>query len=127
MCHPTRSLEQTEGKGHLPQSSDEQPSMRAELQVVMSAVCDMPTSELPQLLGELEQVRCTALARLTGPAPIKAEADELLNIDGAARRLGVSVDYLYRHHKTLPFARRIGRRLLFSSAAIERYIRHNRP
>jgi hypothetical protein len=41
----------------------------------------------------------------------------------AAVRLGVSPDYLYRNHRRLPFTRRMGRSLRFSSAGIEQYIR----
>ena len=74
-------------------------------------------------MGELEQLRCTALMRLAAPAPGAPQTtDELLNVDEAARRLGVSQDYLYRHHRTFAFERRVGRRLLFSASGIEKYI-----
>ena len=77
--------------------------------------------EIPVLLGELEQIRVTALARLSMPLP-PAAVDELLDVDTTAKRLGVSRDYLYRNRKQLPFARRIGRKLLFSSIGLGKYM-----
>ena len=80
--------------------------MRNELQTVLMAVRELPAGELPRLLGELEEIRCTAMARLTAPAPSQSQADELLSAPEAARRLGISQDYLYRHHHNFPFTRR---------------------
>jgi len=56
--------------------------------------------------------------------PQQHQPDELLNAAESARRLGVSQDYLYRHHRTFAFARRVGRRLLFSASGIEKYIKN---
>ena len=97
--------------------------MRNELQTVLIVARELPSVELPRLLGELEEIRCTALARLTGPSLVQSQADELLSAPEAARRLGISQDYLYRHHRDFPFARRVGRRLLFSAVGIEKYIK----
>ena len=97
--------------------------MRNELQTVMMAARELPAGELPRLLGELEEIRCTAMARLTAPALAQSQADELLGATEAARRLGISQDYLYRHHGDFLFTRRVGRRLLFSALGIEKYIR----
>lgn len=98
--------------------------MRDELQFVLRAALELPAEELPRLLGEIEEVRCTAMARLTAPAPIQsAGADGLLSIAEASRRLGVSKDYLYRHGVEFPFTRRMGRKLLFSSLGIEKHIK----
>ena len=98
--------------------------MRDELQFVLRAARELPADELPRLLGEIEEVRCTAMARLAAPAPAQsAGADELLSVEEASRRLGVSKDYLYRHGGDFPFTRRMGRKLLFSSLGIEKHIR----
>lgn len=51
--------------------------------------------------------------------------DENLSIDEAAQRLGISKDFLYRHD--LPFKVRIGRRVLFSSRGISRWLDEQRP
>src|SRR5687768_14957748 len=48
-------------------------------------------------------------------------ADENLSAEEAARRLGVSKDWLYRQAGSLPFAVRIGRRLVFSARGLERW------
>jgi len=101
--------------------------MRDALQTVLRAAQELPVTELPRLLGELEECRCTAMARLTMPAPVQAQSDELLDVAEAAHRLGLSKDYLYRHHSDFPFTRRVGRKLLFSALGIERYIRQLRP
>lgn len=100
--------------------------MRNELEIVLIAARELPAAELPRFLGELEEIRCTAMSRLTAPAPGIAPADELLGVEEAARRLGMSKDYLYRHHNILGFTRRMGKRLLFSSLGIERHIRQSR-
>ena len=98
--------------------------MRTELEIVLLAAKELPNDQLPLLLGEIEQVRCTALARLTSAPVAPQESDELLNVIAAAGRLGTSTDYLYRHHRDFPFTRRLGRKLLFSAAGIEKHIQH---
>jgi len=97
--------------------------LRDELQFALRFARELPGEELPKLLGELEEIRCTALARLSVPAAAQAlKTDELLSIEEASRRLGVSKDYLYRHGADFAFTRRMGRKLLFSSLGIEKYI-----
>lgn len=100
--------------------------MRQELQFLLRAAREVPAHELPGLLGEIEEIRYTALARLNAPAQaLSAEPDQLLTISEAASRLNVSRDYLYRHGKELAFTRRMGRKLLFSNSGIEKYIRQH--
>jgi excisionase family DNA binding protein len=48
--------------------------------------------------------------------------DRLLSVEEASEKLGVKPDWLYRHHKGLPFTMRHGRLLRFSELAIEDYI-----
>lgn len=98
--------------------------MRPELQLILKAAREVPPDELPGLLGEIEEVRYTAIARLSA-APLSASStpDELLSVEAAAKRLNVSEDYLYTHKNEFPFTRRIGRKLLFSSSGIDRYIK----
>jgi len=99
--------------------------MRTDLQTVLASVKEISPDDLPEFLGELEEIRVTALARLTAPAPPSLR-DELIDVPSAAQRLGVSEDYLYRNHARFPFTRRMGKRLLFSSLGIDRHIRHSR-
>jgi predicted DNA-binding transcriptional regulator AlpA len=97
---------------------------RIELKIVLSAARELPLDELPRFLGNLEEIRCTAMARLVTPASAVVLPDQLLDVDEAARRLGMSKDYLYRRHDRFPFTRRVGRNLRFSARGIEEYISH---
>jgi excisionase family DNA binding protein len=87
---------------------------------------ELPAGELPSFLGELEAVKATAWARLTSPAVLSQPHDELLSVEVAAERLGVSKDYLYRHSEDYPFTRRQGRKLLFSAQGIDKHISQKR-
>ena len=95
-----------------------------------SLVEGTPAPELPQLIGDLEAARAAAWARLTAPAaakPPELPGQEARNLDvaEAAKRLGMSRDWLYRHASKLPFAVRIGRRVVFDSVALERWNRRH--
>jgi hypothetical protein len=100
--------------------------MRNTLQPASEAARNLPVEQLPDFIGELESIKAVAWARLIAPAHASQEHDELLDVDAASRRLGVSRDYLYRRHTRLPFARREGRRLLFSALGIDKYIRQQK-
>lgn len=52
--------------------------------------------------------------------------DRLLGKEEAAHKLAVTLDWLYRKHKRLPFTVRHGRLLRFSELGIEEYIRKRR-
>lgn len=55
-------------------------------------------------------------------------ADErLLDVEEAAKRLEVSKDYLYRHWKKLPFARKYDWGLRFRARGVDEYIRQQAP
>jgi len=90
------------------------------------AARELPPEQLPDFIGELESIKATAWARLTAPSPAIQEHDELLGVEAAAQRLGVSKDYLYRHHAQYSFTRRQGRKLLFSALGIDKHIRQQR-
>ncbi|SRR6266481_3008720 len=87
---------------------------------------ELPASELPSFIGELESVKATAWARLVVPASAPQEHDELLDVATAAERLGVSRDFLYRHSREYPFTRKLGHKLLFSALGIDKHIRQQR-
>ena len=58
---------------------------------------------------------------------VKLQHDELLDVEQAARRLGVKPDWVYKRAAKLPFTVRLGeRKLRFSAKAIETYIRRHR-
>jgi excisionase family DNA binding protein len=81
---------------------------------------NLPADKLPRLLGDLEEVRTTALARLSAPALAPAPPDELLTVGEAAERLHCSRDWLYKND--LPFVRRLGRARRYSSRGIDEYL-----
>jgi hypothetical protein len=95
--------------------------MRSELQPALRIAETVSLEDIAAFLGELEQIRVTALARLSSPAAASLP-DELLDVGATAKRLGVSQDYLYRHQRKFPFARRIWRKLLFSSVGLEKFL-----
>jgi predicted DNA-binding transcriptional regulator AlpA len=100
--------------------------MRPELQTVLDSLPRIAREHLPELYGELELVRATVWQRLSAPAAAPVSHDELLDVAQASERLGCSRDYLYRHHHKFPFTRRMGRKLVFSSLEIDRYIKTRR-
>ena len=97
--------------------------MRRELEAVLKLACDLNVERLPEFLGELEQARVTAFARLAAPVFMQPQIDRQLEVEEAAKLLGMSEDYLYRHHQDFSFTRREGRRLLFSLLGIQKHIR----
>jgi predicted DNA-binding transcriptional regulator AlpA len=87
----------------------------------------VPSEAIPALRGELARLDTFLLARLLSGGNIQAETgpegDRLLNAREASTKLGLSEDHLYRHSTQFPFTVRLGRKLRFSEAGIERYIR----
>ena len=77
-----------------------------------------PVERLPALLAALHARAGVALARLDETtwegvqSSGKTAPNENLPVKEAARRLGVSPAWIYRHARKLPFTVRIGRRLL---------------
>lgn len=95
--------------------------MRDSLESVLDMARSLPREDLPRLLGDLAEISATANARLTSSV-VETRSDEMLDVEESARRMGVSKDYLYRHQKKFTFARRIGRKLLFSSVGLEKFL-----
>lgn len=86
----------------------------------------LPPEAIPAMRGELVRLDSLLLTRLLQPSDGSRSpevGDRLLTAQEAAAKLGTSIDYLYRHSSKLPFTIRLGRKVLFSEAGIERYIR----
>jgi hypothetical protein len=96
--------------------------MRPTLQDALSEARDLPAEELIYFLADLEVLRLTAQARLLAPS-VQTAPDEWLDVKEAAAVLKVSEDYLYHNAARLPFAKRLGKRLLFSRCGIEKYMK----
>lgn len=86
-------------------------------QEILEAVRSAPRESLPMLLAEV-------FTRLLTPPepPAQKAADELIGIDQAAKMLGLTRSFLYHSHSKFPFTRRVGRKLLFSTAGIQKFI-----
>ena len=76
-------------------------------------VAEARPEELPALIGELEAARARAWARLTMPAPARADADHLLDMEAVAAALAVP----------LAHARELGRRGELPIVHVGRYVR----
>jgi predicted DNA-binding transcriptional regulator AlpA len=85
--------------------------------------------DLPRLIGLLAEMEALAQLALKAPSEKqrgKADNDmpaSNMSATEAARRLGMSRDWLYKNARRLPFAVRIGRRLLFDAHGLERWNR----
>jgi predicted DNA-binding transcriptional regulator AlpA len=76
-------------------------------------------STLALVLAELEGVQDGSIEA--------REPDRLLGVAEVASAMQVPESWLYRHWKTLPFARKLGRRTLrFSQAGLRKYLERRR-
>lgn len=95
----------------------------------------IPAQDIPGILGELEVLRVPLLVRLIThsvtatlvgePNEKSLPTDRLLNPAEAAALLKVTTRWLYRHHRTLPFTKKLSRRVLrFDEAGLRRWLAH---
>lgn len=99
--------------------------MRAELQEALDLAATLDAADVPAFLADLEHVRMVAFARIVTPA--LAPPDRLIDIKELSDRLGVSEDFIYRNQaKYKSFARRQGKKLLFSASGLDSYLRKSR-
>ena len=108
----------------------------ADLAALLADPEQIPSAEIPRVVGELERIKTSLVGRLvaeqsrngseTGDSKDIAK-DRLLTVQEAAARLGVTTDYLYRN-KDLPFRVRLpnSSKALFSSLGIEGYLKSQR-
>jgi hypothetical protein len=98
--------------------------MRAEIEILLAEAEQAPRKALVELLSAIEAVRLTGTARLNAMASEPAPpADELIPIEVAADWLGMSKSFLYKNHRRFAFGRRIGNKLLFSTAEITAFLK----
>ncbi len=89
----------------------------------------LPVDVVEALLGKNAVAQSVLLSRLLAlraslsKVERSADGDRLLGVEEAARKLGKSKDYLYRHSCDYPFTVRDGRSLRFSDQGIEKFIR----
>jgi hypothetical protein len=101
----------------------------AALTALDEAIARSGPEERPALVAALA-TRLETLGKLLANTPEQEAGeggwDQNLSADEAAARLGLSKVYLYRHTDRLPFARRIGRRVVFSAKGLERWSQQQR-
>ena len=79
-------------------------------------------------LAFAEILRRTIREELTALEHTLNQQDRLFDADKAAEILSVSVDWLYRNAKRLPFTRKLGPKMLrFSSVGLQKYIAGRKP
>src|SRR5437879_1702773 len=112
--------------------------MQSELQSFLQRLVASP-DDLGALSAEEEHAILTALRGVIGhdgPREITAASThagawsdgDLLTVGEAAAALRLSPRWLYRHAKTLPFARKLSRKVLrFSRVGITRWLTTRRP
>lgn len=94
-----------------------------------SRAAALPVDVVEALLGKNAVAQSVLMSRLLAlrasphQAEHSADGDRLLDVKEAARKLGKSKDYLYRHSRDYPFTVRDGRSLRFSEQGIEKFIR----
>ena len=121
------SLPTTAARIHPRQREPRHPQDAEALEILERLLEICPSDRLPALIAALSARLAAEAARgLASPNPQRRQAegpDENLSIEEAARRLGISKDFLYR--TKLPFKVRIGRRVLFSARGLERWNRNH--
>jgi Helix-turn-helix domain len=85
-------------------------------------VGDLDPAQARRLLIEIATIQPLLMTRALATGGPTSSADRLLKVADAARRLGQSPDWLYRHASRMPFTVRQGRGLRFSEQRLERYI-----
>ena len=99
--------------------------------VPLEALDEVAAEDLPAVALYLAALQGGAAARLAAaPRPVAISrngTEALLDVREAAARLNLSVDWLYRHAKKLPFTRRVGRAVRFDPAGLARWLAHRVP
>ena len=100
---------------------------RADLPQLLAHPTASPVDKIPAAIGELERIKVTLWSRLAQPE--RQEEDRLLSIVEAMSRTGMSRTWLCRNAAAgnLPCARKVGRRLLFSSVGLARWLAARGP
>src|SRR5579862_3853460 len=95
--------------------------MRSEFENILAIARTLTVEDVAAFLADLECVRISALGVLMRPAA--PAPDQNIGVAETAKRMGVSKNWLYRNSAKFKFARRIGRKLLFSSAGLDSYLK----
>ena len=104
----------------------DRPDLAALLADLEAGVRELEPAEAPAVVTRLGAILATAGARLaaaTAPSASNGNPrDCLLTAQDVHALTTMSVDWLYRHADALPFARRVGRKVLFSEAGLTKWL-----
>lgn len=118
---PSHSGLELVGRRRVPRTPESE-GFEASLRDLAEQFDALPAAALPAAVTAVAALLASVASRAIGSQPSARPeaqvADENLSVEEAARRLGISKDYVYRHARRLPFTRRVGRRLLFSSRGL---------
>jgi len=82
----------------------------------LAKIADLPDAATVPVGWVREQLSGSGIGQQGGP-------EELLTAEEAARRLGVSVDWLYRRARSLPFVKKLSRKVTrYSAEGIAAYL-----
>jgi hypothetical protein len=92
--------------------------------ITLPNASDIAVDQIPATLVALAALQSALAARLLVDSAPMAEPgpDELVDVKEAAKKLNVSVGWLY-HRRDLPFRVSVGGKALFSAAGIARYMK----
>jgi predicted DNA-binding transcriptional regulator AlpA len=93
---------------------------------MQKSIRDIPREDMPEIIGRLVGMLVSAVMYQPAPAGVLAQ-DRLLDVNEAAKLLGMKPASLRRRHAEFPFTRRISKKTIkFSSAGIARWQRRLR-
>jgi predicted DNA-binding transcriptional regulator AlpA len=98
-----------------------EPFAAIELAAQECALEDLP--EIEGRLGRLRGLLSVRYAQEPRPAIAAPSEERLLSVEEAAGRLSKTPDWLYHHHRALPFAVKVGAHLRFSESGLNSWIR----
>jgi predicted DNA-binding transcriptional regulator AlpA len=87
---------------------------------------ETPREYLSALVGALEQAKTEVLMRACGRDEHERPADQNVSVEAVAERLGISASYIYKNADSLPFVRRVGRRVVCSLRSADRWMAQQR-
>ncbi len=89
---------------------------------------EVPRSEIPAVVGELERAKATLLARLVEPesSARQPEQDPLLTADQVAERLHVDRRWVYRNKAKLGAVALSRKKLRFPRSGVDAYLRRRK-
>lgn len=91
------------------------------LDALVAGTTPSSRDEAVALMGLLAAAQ-TRLAAIMASMVVTSTEDRLLDVDEAAKVLGVDRQWLYRRTRTLPFAVRLAGKVRFSAAGIQLFI-----